>query len=232
MVLRDGEYPIVVPRPEGVQLAERVIWLSEPAPDSVDAVADLLQKHLQRPDKLSRTDLGLREAAVLVPLLEGESGPELVLTKRSGMVSTHRGEIAFPGGGRDPEDSDLWATALREVQEEIGLKREHVSPIGHLDPLVTVGSRFLLTPCVGILQESAEIVPASLEVDRILQVPIARLLEPAVFREEIWPWPGGERRSVYFFELDEDDVIWGATGRIIFRLLQILLGSSSSQNET
>ena len=164
------------------------------------------------------------QAAVLAPLFKGSQGEtRVVLTRRSTRLSTHSGEVAFPGGRVDPEE-ELHVAALREAHEEIGLAPEHVRIIGQLEPLATRVSRAAITPFVGFVDELPPLTPSPREVDRIFDVSLRELIEPDCYREEIWPIPdevGGEF-SVYVFEV-EGDTVWGATGRMLHRLLSLLL---------
>ena len=99
-------------------------------------------------------------------------------------MPTHRGEIAFPGGKRDPGDPTLVAAALREAQEEIGLPPETVDVVAELDSLSTVASQFTITPFVGLLAAPPVLRPDPREVDLAFAVPISELLDPDVYREE------------------------------------------------
>lgn len=163
----------------------------------------------------------------MMPLCDASPSPELLFIKRPGHMPSHRGEIAFPGGGRDSSDETLWSTAVREAEEEIALSPVAVDLVAELETQVTVGSRYVLTPFIAEVAPDTEIAASSPEADRVLRVSIARLAERGVFREEIWPW-GGEERPIFFFDLDADDVIWGATGRMVYRLLCLITGSEVS----
>jgi 8-oxo-dGTP pyrophosphatase MutT (NUDIX family) len=164
---------------------------------------------------------GARPSAVLLALHDGPRGAEVVLTRRSRDLRRHRGEISFPGGrlddGETPEDG-----ALREAHEEVALDPAAVELVGRLSPLATVVSLSHIVPVVGRLQGRPELRPAATEVERILHVPLAELIEPDVFSEERWG-DGALERSIYFFELD-DETIWGATARILVELLSVALG--------
>jgi 8-oxo-dGTP pyrophosphatase MutT (NUDIX family) len=165
-----------------------------------------------------------RPSAVLAPLYEGPEGPTVVLTRRAAHLRNHRGEVSFPGGRQEDQDADLVATALREAQEEIALEPATVEVIGELDRLSTFTSRSEIHPYVGLLARPPErLVAQPSEVDRILQVPLADLLDPDAFHAERWTFPNGVDRSLFFYEI-EGDTIWGATARMLTQLLAVGLG--------
>jgi 8-oxo-dGTP pyrophosphatase MutT (NUDIX family) len=159
---------------------------------------------------------GSRPAAVLVPLFERDGEAHVVLTKRPDTMPTHQGEVSFPGGGVDPAvDGSLLDAALRETEEEIGLPRAAVEVVAELDTLATVGSRFTITPFVGLIDPLPELVPHAGEVVKIVEVPLSELLDDATFREEYWDPPD---RAISFFELP-GETVWGATARILAAFL-------------
>ena len=163
---------------------------------------------------------GSRAAAVLVPLFEAEGEARVVLTKRPETLPSHRGEIAFPGGKAEADESAV-AAALREANEEIGLDPAEVEIVAELDGLATVASRFSITPFVGLLRAQPTLVPDPHEVDGVLQVPVSELLADGVFREERWDlWDSDH--SVYFFDLP-GETVWGATARILTSFLEHLV---------
>ena len=134
----------------------------------------MLDNFIQRIQNYSPHNLilppGAREAAVLVPITRAEN-PELILTLRSQNLSTHGGEVAFPGGRRDPEDSDLIYTALRETQEEVGLAPELVQIVG---PLSQVMSRHgvQVTPFVGFVPDAVDYQANADEIASVFSVPL------------------------------------------------------------
>lgn len=136
-------------------------------------------------------------------------------------MRSHTGEVAFPGGRMDPEDGSLLDTALRETEEEIGLSRAHVEVVGQLDPLVTVSSPSLIVPYVGTIDTLPTLTPSPHEVDGIIHISLAELLDPDIYREEIWTRDGFEM-PITFFEL-EGDTLWGATARMVRNLLELLV---------
>ncbi len=163
---------------------------------------------------------GKTVAAVLVPLLAVDGEPSLLFTRRSNLLPHHQGQIAFPGGGHDPEDPDLAATALREAHEEIGLDPADVRLLGPLDDLETVATRFVITPFVGVVPHPYDFRPSPHEVDLIFTVPLGRLESPDALRRELWDF-GGRKVPIDVYAVD-GHVIWGATQRITQNLLAVL----------
>ncbi|WP_137819581.1 MULTISPECIES: CoA pyrophosphatase [unclassified Pseudomonas] len=132
---------------------------------------ELLQRVRSYTPRVLETDHSFPEAAVLVPITRSDA-PELVLTLRASGLSTHGGEVAFPGGRRDPEDRDLIHTALREAQEEIGLPAGLVEVIGPLSSLVSRhGIR--VTPYVGVVPDYVEYQANDGEIASVFTVPLA-----------------------------------------------------------
>jgi 8-oxo-dGTP pyrophosphatase MutT (NUDIX family) len=172
---------------------------------------------------------GSRDAAVLVPVFEAEGVARLVLTKRPETMPSHQGEIAFPGGTVDPGvDATSEAAALREAEEEVGLDPAVVEVVAALEPLGTVGSRFVIHPFVGLVEGVPALAPDPREVERVFDVALSELLDPETYREERWTLPPGDWRpfdvlTVVFFEL-EGETVWGATARILRGFLARLVG--------
>jgi 8-oxo-dGTP pyrophosphatase MutT (NUDIX family) len=164
-------------------------------------------------------------SAVLLPVFEDAGETRLVLTKRPETMAAHRGEIAFPGGKTDPAlDASERDTALREAEEEIGLPRELVDVVAQLESVNSAGNQFTMVPFVGLIDGRPSLAPHAREVDRILEVPLAELLDAETFREEIWvSEASGAERSIFFFDL-EDETVWGATARILTGFLARLTG--------
>jgi 8-oxo-dGTP pyrophosphatase MutT (NUDIX family) len=165
-----------------------------------------------------------RASAVLAPLYEDDGELLVILTRRTWTMRSHSGEVSFPGGRQDDADADLWHTALREAREEIALDATKVEPIGELDHLSTVTSRSFIVPYVGALVGAPHTQASPAEVSAVLHVPVAELLDPAIFREEIWTFPWAEDRPIFFFEL-VGDTVWGATGAMLRQLLGLVTGT-------
>jgi 8-oxo-dGTP pyrophosphatase MutT (NUDIX family) len=166
--------------------------------------------------------VGARAAAVLVALFEEDDEARLILTKRPETLSTHQGQIAFPGGKFEPEtDVDLSAAALREAHEEIGLDPSAVEIVAELDHIGTVVSAFLIAPFVGVLADRPTLSPAPGEVTSVFDVSLSDLLADEAWREERWDVPWMQDAGMPFYELP-DETVWGATARILTNLLEFL----------
>jgi 8-oxo-dGTP pyrophosphatase MutT (NUDIX family) len=158
-----------------------------------------------------------RPAAVLILLFERSGETRTLLTRRSEHVSGHRGEISLPGGAPEPGDESLFATALRETWEEVGVEPAWVTPVGALDPVLTVVSNFAITPFVARLSRPV-FAPNGREVAELIELPLAHLAIPDAWREEIWEHDGLPR-SIHFCQYGPH-IIWGATARILRQFLQ------------
>ncbi|MEM6739174.1 MAG: CoA pyrophosphatase [Pseudomonadota bacterium] len=153
----------------------------------------------------------LRDAAVLVAVIEGERGADVLLTKRSPRLKHHPGQVAFPGGKLDPGDADARAAALREAHEEVGLLPAHVDVIGTLAPHQTV-TGFSVTPVLAMARPFTP-VPEAGEVAEAFTVPFAHVADPANYAIERRRWRGQWRR--YYAVPYGPYYIWGATARML-----------------
>ncbi len=170
---------------------------------------------------------GKQPSAVLVLLVGSDERPELVFTRRAWHLRSHTGEISFPGGRFEDGDQDLQATALRESQEEIGLDPAEVTVVGELDRMVTVSSPALIVPFVGVVEGEPLMVPSPDEVDAIVKVSIAELLDPTIYRSEVWRRPDLGELEITFFEL-VGDTLWGATARMVRNLLETVISQTGA----
>jgi 8-oxo-dGTP pyrophosphatase MutT (NUDIX family) len=132
-------------------------------------------------------DRPMSRAAVLLGLVMRDE-PMVLLTRRANHMSTHSGQVAFPGGKVDPEDTDVRHTALREAHEEVGLNPALVHVLGEL-PTYTTGSAFVITPVVGLVEPGFEAVANPSEVAQVFEVPLSFLMNPRVFAVSGTPCP-------------------------------------------
>jgi len=166
------------------------------------------------------------DAAVLVPIVMREH-PTVLLTQRTAQLSTHSGQIAFPGGRTDDTDADAAATALREAQEEVGLEARFASVLGHL-PVYTTGTAFVVTPVVALIEPGFAVRPNPHEVADVFEVPLAFLMNPAQHRRHLFEWEGQRREWFSMPYPDEVDgqvkerFIWGATAGMLRNLYRFL----------
>jgi 8-oxo-dGTP pyrophosphatase MutT (NUDIX family) len=167
-------------------------------------------------------DDGSRPASVLVPLFFHERAWHLLFTQRTETVQAHRGQISFPGGRRDPEDVSPLATALRETEEELGLRPADVTVLGQLDEMLTIVTGYRIWPFVGTFAYPYAFAPSPFEIARILLLPLAAFFEPANFEERQRAVPDGRVLPVYYYQV-QGHTVWGATARILKDFLDLLV---------
>ncbi|HEY6008853.1 MAG TPA: CoA pyrophosphatase [Geobacteraceae bacterium] len=160
-------------------------------------------------------------AAVLLPLRERGEEYSVLFTKRTEHLHHHRGEISFPGGVCQPEDADSLQTALRETEEEVGIRAEAVRVLGVLDDFYSIHN-YLVTPYVGVVAADYPLRINPDEIERIIEVPLPHLLRPEIFRSEDWSWKG-RQQPVHFYTWGTDE-IWGLTAAILKQFLDIVFG--------
>jgi 8-oxo-dGTP pyrophosphatase MutT (NUDIX family) len=173
---------------------------------------------LDRPRHLAPLGAGLRRAAVLLPLVQTQAGPALVLTRRTDQVEHHKGQISFPGGALGDGEDPL-AGALRETQEEIGVPPSDVEVLGGLDDEEAAVSGFMVSPFVAALPYPARLRVSADEVHAVLVVTLRVLLDPRNVRTELYRRARGDSVVMYYYQAGPD-VVWGATGRIVARFLE------------
>ena len=165
----------------------------------------------------------LTPASVLVGLIEREAGYSVLLTRRVDTLRRHAGQIAFPGGRRDPGETP-WGAALREAHEEVGLEPAFVTLAGLSSPYQT-GTGYLITPVVGFIREGFTLTANPDEVADIFETPFGFLMDPANHEQHERQGPTGETRRFYAMT-HADRFIWGATAGVLHALYQRLYGAA------
>ena len=166
---------------------------------------------------------GLRPAGVLVPLRARNGEVTVVLARRTEQVPHHKGQVCFPGGSRDPGDADLFATALREAEEELGIRGESVELLGAMEPVPTV-TGFFIQPYVVRIPEETGFSLDEFEMAEVFEVPLPVFSEYDRYRCAETTFLG-EEDKVYFFDYGPH-TIWGATAKILHRLAELTQGIS------
>lgn len=184
----------------------------------VRPVRDLARgDHDLNPGMVSRRPLVA--AAVLIPVIAAGPGPRVLFTKRALSLADHAGEISFPGGRVEPGDLDAAAAALRESEEELGLRPSQIEILGALDFYET-RTGFRVSPLVGLLSPPLDLKPDPREVAEVLEVPLAHLLDPANHRRRDFT-AGGQARSFYAIPFG-GHTIWGATAGMLMNLCEVM----------
>ena len=168
-----------------------------------------------------RPEWEVRPAAVLVPLYLDNGEWHVLLTQRTHLVETHKGQVSFPGGRVDPEDTSRVDTALREAEEEIGLRRGDVTVLGQLDELLTV-TQYHITPIVGLFPWPYNFVLSTAELSEVFGAPLAWLANPENLELQMRePMVPGPKVPVYYLRYQRF-TIWGATARMLLNLIEIV----------
>jgi 8-oxo-dGTP pyrophosphatase MutT (NUDIX family) len=163
-----------------------------------------------------------RQAAVLIPFLIDQGAWHVLFTRRTATLPEHSGQVAFPGGRADPEDQSPAVTALRELEEEIGVAHEHVKILGTLAQLRTI-SNYCVTPVVGWIPWPYPLRLAGVEVSRAFTIPLAWLADPEnhFVQMRTLPAPHSPVPVIYFKHFD-GELLWGVSAQIVINLLKAL----------
>mgnify|MGYP005843599607 CR=1 FL=1 len=183
---------------------------------SIDTIRKTIQSYSHTPLENG----ALTQAAVLIPLLQTENGLDLLLTVRTDDVAHHKGQVAFPGGAREPQDNSPQMTALRETEEELALPPNQVEILGRIDDMWTP-TGFIVTPIVGYLPGLPGLDPQPSEVSEYFTVPLSFFMNDSNGYTQTYQ-RGCLKTDVWFYDYGSYTV-WGVTAFIIRNLLSILL---------
>jgi 8-oxo-dGTP pyrophosphatase MutT (NUDIX family) len=167
-----------------------------------------------------------RPSAVLIPLYVRDRQLWTLFTKRTDKVEKHKGQISFPGGGKEDADASLWHTAVRETQEEIGIPAPLIWRLGSFPPVVTV-TDYEVTPFVAAVPYPFELTLDEHEVERVIEIPIQALLDPRAVEERPITWKGHQVTTLVYHVAGQ--VIWGVTALLLTDLLNALRGAGDSR---
>ena len=182
----------------------------------------LLHQRLSHQPFQFQKDHRARPAAVLVPLYQHDDVWHVLFTRRTESVEVHRGQVSFPGGMIESDDESPEQAALREVEEEIGIKAGDVNILGALDPIPTI-TQFIIVPIVGSIPWPYPLQINHAEVAATFGVPLEWLADPANLEIRQWqPQSNGSSYAIHFFQPYQGEVIWGATARITVSLLELI----------
>lgn len=184
-----------------------------------ETTLDLIRDALEQREVVTAAPDGLMPAAVMLLLYRKEGDYCVLLNKRSMTVEHHKGEMSFPGGAKDPEDTDFEDTARRETHEEMGIARDDITILGRLDDNVT-RSNFLVKVFVGTIPYPYDFQPSSIEIAEVVEIPLNVLRDPGSRR-----WDSrledGERVAVRSYGY-QDHLVYGATAKILDQFIEIV----------
>ena len=175
-------------------------------------VADILSHH----EKKKITSRSLKSSAVLIPIFFNQGQYHVLFTERSDEVNAHKGQVCFPGGTQEPSDSSLLQTALREINEEIGLETKDIEILGELDDTLTFVTHYVISPFVAFISTPSALKTNGREVKGTFSVPVSFLMDEVNFKQD---------SQSYEYE---GHIIWGATARILRQFIGLLNSESGA----
>jgi 8-oxo-dGTP pyrophosphatase MutT (NUDIX family) len=188
--------------------------------DTAEISLQCLQSALRKsPPEMQSGESQFRRAAVIVPIVRRQQ-PTILFTRRTEHLPSHAGQICFPGGAYDPSDETLIRTALRELEEEIGLTSESVEVAGFLDAYETLNTGFRILPVVGFVEEGFQLIINSGEVAEVFEAPLSFVIDPRNHTLK-YAERGGVMREFYSINYGKHE-IWGATAAMIVNLSERL----------
>ena len=183
------------------------------------SASDVIRRVLSGNPKRTINDSSLTPAGVMLLVYPKDGEYCILLNKRTDTVEHHKGEISFPGGSRDEGDETLLDTALRETEEEMGIRARDVEVLGEMDDMPT-STHFLMSPYVGTIPSSYEFKPSAIEVAEVLEVPISSLMDPDNIRDDVRIVDGELVHSPGYAH--QGHVVFGATARVLKRFIELI----------
>ncbi len=190
-------------------------------------ITEKLKQALSRREKHYIADAALIPAAVLVPIYLREGQYCVLFTRRTEKVKVHKGQISFPGGAHEEGDETLFATALRECAEEIGLGASQVELLGGLDDVTTVTSNYVISPFVGVIPWPYRFKLDEEEVKEVIEAPISALLDERCL-QKVTETINNRKVASYYYHY-QGKIIWGATASILKQFLDIFARVSGEE---
>ncbi len=205
---------------------EKSLKLCQEEKDLINHIAIKLAHH--KPQKFIYKKTKSKPAAVLIPIFFKKNQAHLLFTKRTEYVEHHKGQISFPGGSRDDNDGSLMLTALRETEEEVGIKSNDVTILGKTDMFLT-NTHFLVTPFVGYYKYPYPYNINDGEIDRLIEIPLAHFFNDDIFAIKSYE-KDGYRWQVHYYKYGKEQV-WGVTGFLLSNFLSIVFGFNRNISE-
>lgn len=200
------------------QLIKKVAnGFNKPLPGVISQNKMAARSNLKLPETFNKST---KKSAVLILLYPDENSIKIPFILRPAYDGMHGGQVAFPGGRMELTDENLFRTALREAQEEVGIRIADVNLIGSLTELYIPISNYLVLPVVGWMNKKPDFYPDPIEVDSILEIKYSTLVNPAIVKEEILMVRGNEIQAP-LFDVGEHK-IWGATAMMIAEFLDLI----------
>ena len=213
----------VIPLPSAREDGHQPPWIGTHTDLSLSTVLSRLTGRPSDVGVTSSPRSDERISAVMALLVDGPDGAEVLLTRRSTRLSSHRGEISFPGGRADEGESIVDA-AIRETFEEVGIESSLLSVHCELSPLSTFVSRSYIVPVIASIETKPVLHINEHEVERAFWIPLTELIRPDTYVSETWTFTMSDQPSaqpMHFFYL-EDETVWGATARMLHELLSLV----------